>query len=120
MPITPDARTIGVHFACHARAQNMGPKALEMLRLIPDAKPMLTERCSGHGGKWGIFKDNFDRAVKVGKPTARNLVKEAPDVIVSECPLAGPHLRQVIAETGGPVPDRIGHPIEVIAQAHGL
>ena len=120
MPIEPDARTIGVHFACHARAQNMGPKALEMLRLIPDAKPHLTERCSGHGGKWGIFKDNFDRAVKVGKPAARNLVKENPDIIVSECPLAGPHLRQVIAANGGAAPDRIGHPIEVIAQAYGL
>jgi len=27
-------------------------KALVMLRLIPEAKPQLTERCSGHGGKW--------------------------------------------------------------------
>ena len=50
-PIDELPATIGVHFACHARAQNMGPKALEMLRLIPQAKPMLTERCSGHGGK---------------------------------------------------------------------
>ena len=24
-----------VHLACHARAQNMGPKAAELLRLIP-------------------------------------------------------------------------------------
>src|SRR5205085_8524350 len=52
-PIPPLPKTIAVHFACHARAQNMGPKAMEMLRLIPDAKPQLTERCSGHGGKWG-------------------------------------------------------------------
>ena len=51
VPVEAMPATIGVHFACHARAQNMGPKALEMLRLIPQAKPMLTERCSGHGGK---------------------------------------------------------------------
>ena len=119
-PITPMAKTIGVHFACHARAQNMGPKAMEMLRLIPEARPQLTERCSGHGGKWGIFKGNFDRAGKVGKPTARNLVKGDPDVIVSECPLAGPHLKQVIAANGQQPPARIGHPIEVLAQAYGL
>ena len=119
-PISPMAKTIGVHFACHARAQNMGPKAMEMLRLIPEAQPKLTERCSGHGGKWGIFKDNFDRAIKVGKPAARNLVKDNPDVIVSECPLAGPHLRQVIAANGQEPPRRIGHPIEVMAQAYGL
>ena len=119
-PIQPLEKRIAVHFACHARAQNMGPKAMEMLRLIPGAKPALTDRCSGHGGKWGIFKQNFDRAVKVGKPTARNLMKEQPDLIVSECPLAGPHLRQVIAANGAEPPARIGHPIEVLAQAYGL
>lgn len=119
-PIKPMAKSIAVHFACHARAQNMGPKAMEMLRLIPEAKPALTERCSGHGGKWGIFKENFDRAVKVGKPAARNLMKDQPDLVVSECPLAGPHLKQVIAANGAEPPARIGHPIEVLAQAYGL
>lgn len=113
-------RSIAVHFACHARAQNMGPKAMEMLRLIPEAKPRLTERCSGHGGKWGIFAENFDRALKIGRPTGRALVKDDPDMIVSECPLAGPHLRQVIEAGGGEPPARIGHPIEVMAMAYGL
>lgn len=119
-PIAAMPQSIAVHFACHARAQNMGPKAMEMLRLIPEAKPQLTERCSGHGGKWGIFTENFDRAVKIGKPAARNLVKGEPDIMVSECPLAGPHLRQVIAANGGDPPDRIGHPIEVMARAYRL
>ena len=119
-PIGEMPASIGVHFACHARAQNMGPKALEMLRLIPGAASHLTERCSGHGGKWGIFKANFDRALKIGKPTARNLMKTEPDIIVSECPLAGPHLKQVIAAGGSTPPDRIGHPIELLAKAYGL
>jgi glycerol-3-phosphate dehydrogenase subunit C len=112
--------SIGVHFACHARAQNMGPKAMEMLKLIPGAKPALTERCSGHGGKWGIFKENFETAIKVGKPAARALAKTNPDIIVSECPLAGPHLKQVMEANGAEkIPERIGHPIEVLAKAYG-
>jgi glycerol-3-phosphate dehydrogenase subunit C len=119
-PIEAMPKSIGVHFACHARAQNMGPKAMEMLKLIPEAKPALTERCSGHGGKWGLFKQNFDRALKVGKTAGKNLVKDNPDIVVSECPLAGPHLRQVIAANGTEPPARIGHPIEVMAQAYGL
>jgi glycerol-3-phosphate dehydrogenase subunit C len=121
MPIEELPATIGVHFACHARAQNMGPKAMEMLRLIPGANPQLTERCSGHGGKWGIFKENFDTAVKVGKPAARNIAKSNPDMVVSECPLAGPHLRQIMEVNGTEnVPERIGHPIEVMAKAYGF
>jgi glycerol-3-phosphate dehydrogenase subunit C len=119
-PIEAMPQTIAVHFACHARAQNMGPKAMEMLRLIPEANPQLTERCSGHGGKWGVFKGNFERGIKVGRPAARNLMKSDPDIVVSECPLAGPHLRQVIAANGSDPPERIGHPIEVVARAYGL
>jgi glycerol-3-phosphate dehydrogenase subunit C len=119
-PVPEMPSAIAVHFACHARAQNMGAKAMEMLRLIPGAQPQLTERCSGHGGKWGIFRENFDRALRVGRTAGRNLVKGDPDLIVSECPLAGPHLRQVIAANGGEPPARIGHPIEVVARAYGF
>ena len=50
---------VTVHIACHARAQNMGQKGAEMLRLIPDTEINVIERCSGHGGSWGIMKENF-------------------------------------------------------------
>ncbi|MEQ1510159.1 MAG: heterodisulfide reductase-related iron-sulfur binding cluster [Sphingopyxis sp.] len=133
MPLSAMQVKIGVHFACHARAQNMGPKALEMLRLIPGATPELTDRCSGHGGKWGIMAENFDTAVKIGRPAARSLMKSNPDYVVSECPLAGPHLGQVMALSGmDNVPSRdglplgktmnkrLGHPIELIALAYGF
>ena len=121
VPIEPMDAKIGIHFACHSRAQNMGPKAMQMLKLIPEAKPTITERCSGHGGKWGIFKENFDKAVKVGRPAARAVAKGDPDYMVSECPLAGPHLKQIM-ESGGQanVPERIGHPIELLAKAYGF
>jgi glycerol-3-phosphate dehydrogenase subunit C len=121
MPIEAMPSAIAVHFACHARAQNMGPKAVEMLKLIPEARPQVVEKCSGHGGKWGIFKDNFDTAIKVGKSAARLIEKQKPDYVVSECPLAGPHLKQVLAAVGSEnIPERIGHPIEVMAKAYGL
>jgi glycerol-3-phosphate dehydrogenase subunit C len=120
-PIEPMDSKIGVHFACHSRAQNMGPQAMEMLKLIPDAKPTLTERCSGHGGKWGIFKENFDTAIKVGRPAAKGVMKNDPDFVVSECPLAGPHLQQIMElSNSDKVPERVGHPIEILAKAYGF
>ena len=94
---------------------------MEMLKLIPEAKPKLTERCSGHGGKWGIFKENFDVAVKVGRPAAKAMAQDDPDYMVSECPLAGTHLKQVMELSGvEKVPDRVGHPIEIMAKAYGF
>jgi glycerol-3-phosphate dehydrogenase subunit C len=41
--------------------------------------------------------------------------------VVSECPLAGPHLKQVMELSGvETVPERVGHPIEVMAKAYGF
>ena len=66
---------VSVHLACHARAQNMGAKAAEMLRLVPKTRVAVIERCSGHGGIWGARTENFETAVKVGKPAAQAALK---------------------------------------------
>ena len=62
---------VTVHISCHSRAQNIGQKANELLKLIPELKVDVIERCSGHGGSWGVKEGNFDLALKVGKPVAR-------------------------------------------------
>src|SRR3546814_20179905 len=62
---------VALHLACHARAQNMGAKAAEMMRLLPDADLAVIARCSGHGGSWGVMQGNFETAIKVGRPVAR-------------------------------------------------
>ncbi len=114
---------VTVHIACHARAQNMGQKANEMLRLIPDTKIHVIERCSGHGGSWGIMRDNFDVALKVGKPVARQAVKNASHYVVSECPLAAEHILQGMERLNGKgsdLPSRTFSPIELVAQSYGL
>jgi len=112
---------VTLHIACHARAQNMGQKAAEMLRLIPDIDLAVIERCSGHGGSWGVMKENFDTAIKVGKTTARRAVSNEKKYIASECPLAGVHILQGMEMQEAPqVPEKAPHPIELFAQAYGL
>jgi glycerol-3-phosphate dehydrogenase subunit C len=120
--MTPLDGGVTVHLACHARAQNMGQKATEMLRLLPETKMTVIERCSGHGGFWGVLKENFETAVKVGKPVARQALKTATRFVSSECPLAGMHIVQGMEiETGtGTVPQRQLHPIELVARAYGI
>jgi glycerol-3-phosphate dehydrogenase subunit C len=111
---------VTLHVACHARAQNMGQKGAELLRLIPEPDLAVVERCSGHGGAWGVKKGNFEIAMKVGKPVARQVAKNDKRFVASECPLAGMHIVQgVEAIEGATVPDRI-HPVELLAQAYGL
>lgn len=113
---------VTLQIACHARAQNMGQKAAEMLRLVPDTKIAVIERCSGHGGSWGVFEENFDTAVKVGKPVARQALKNAARFVSSECPLAALHIAQGMEiETSGAAPPYPPmHPIELLARAYGI
>jgi glycerol-3-phosphate dehydrogenase subunit C len=112
---------VTAHMACHARAQNMGPKSAEMMRLIPDIKLDVVERCSGHGGTFGVMKETFDVAMKVGKTAARNVAKTGNKYVTSDCPLAGKHLVhevEVLGET--PQLPQANHPIEIMARAWGL
>jgi glycerol-3-phosphate dehydrogenase subunit C len=113
---------ITLHLACHARAQNMGQKAAEMLRLLPDADIAVIERCSGHGGSWGVLKENFETALKVGKPVARQAAKNDKAFVASECPLAAAHILQGMAALDGEAktPGETFHPIELLARAYGL
>ena len=129
--LKPLAGSVALHLACHARAQNMGAKAAEMLKLLPEANDItIIERCSGHGGSWGIKKDNFDVALKVGKPVARKaaevmaqgVAKQKTAFIASECPLAAAHIVQGVERLGGDAkaPARAYNPIEIFAMSYGL
>jgi glycerol-3-phosphate dehydrogenase subunit C len=117
--LAPVEGGVAVHMACHARAQNMGPKAAEMLRLIPDTKVDVIERCSGHGGTFGVMKATRPMAVKVAKPAARAVKQAGAAALCSDCPLACKHLVQVL-EDGGDAAPPPKHPIEVFAEALGV
>ena len=110
--LTPLPEGVTVHLACHARAQNMGPKAAEMLKLIPGTPVDVIERCSGHGGTFGVVKPTHDVGVKVGKPVFRAADKQQRGHIVSDCPLAALHIFNH-TETPAREPE---HPIQIIAQ----
>jgi glycerol-3-phosphate dehydrogenase subunit C len=120
--LTAPAGGVTLHNACHARAQNMGAVSAQMLRLIPGAKVDLVERCSGHGGTFGVMKETRPMAVKWGKPTAKQVASKANDTLCSDCPLACKHLGQMVeaALPDGAAAPRQAHPIEVFAQAYGL
>jgi glycerol-3-phosphate dehydrogenase subunit C len=123
----PLGRAVTLHMACHARAQNMGQKAAEMLRLVPDADISVIERCSGHGGSWGVLKGNFEVALKIGAPVARHAAMYSMEsqggtpYVTSECPLAGAHIVQSMEKLGAkPEGNSAPHPIELFARAYGI
>jgi glycerol-3-phosphate dehydrogenase subunit C len=127
--LQPAPGAVALHVACHARAQNMGAKAAEMLKLMPQPDVTVIERCSGHGGSWGVKKDFFEVALKVGKPVARKALevmqaaqeKQKPAFVASECPLAAVHIAQGVERLGAAGgPPQSWHPVEIFAMGYGI
>ena len=123
--LKPLPEGVTVHLACHARAQNMGPKAVEMLRLIPETPVDVIERCSGHGGTFGVVQPTHAVAVKVGRPVFRTAAQQNRGHIVSDCPLAAQHIvgnvQEAAQKDGKTAPVKTPeHPIQILARAYGL
>ena len=110
---------VTVHHACHARAQNMGIKARDMLKLIPNIKIDVVEKCAGHGGTFGVMKETHNLALKVAKPTVKQIKNKNNKYMASDCPLAGKHLEQLKLDTKISNDEAL-HPIELLAKAYKL
>ena len=74
------------------------------------------------------MKENFDVALKVGKPVAKQAVKamqqsaakDRKRYIASECPLAGEHIMQGVEREDGSLEiAHAPHPIKLFAKAYG-
>ena len=96
---------------CHLRVQEMGFKSRDLLRLVPGTTVELLERCTGMDGTWGFKREFFDESQKVARPLLRELEAAAPDVVVSDCPLAGLQIEQARGR-------RVYHPVEALLAAY--
>jgi Fe-S oxidoreductase len=117
------ARALGkvsYHIPCHARVQNMGQKTRETLEWIPDTSVNTVERCSGHDGTWGVKREFFDDAMKIGRPVFRRMEEFEPDYITSDCPIAARRIEEGIAQAGGERNPRKAHPLTLLRIAYGI
>mgnify|MGYP001163727069 CR=1 FL=1 len=116
----PLGRNITLHSSCHSRAQNIGPKSAQILKLIPGTSTVNVERCSGHGGTWGIKKKWNKTARKIGNGAARQIFKEENSIVASTCPLAALHLKDINEDKKiRSYDEKIYHPIELISKSYG-
>ncbi|HIC97505.1 MAG TPA: Fe-S oxidoreductase [Aquificaceae bacterium] len=103
---------VAYHIPCHLKSLNVGYKGVALLRLIPETKVRIVDRCSGHDGTFGVKKDTFDHAYKVGSRLFEELKSGEEETYVSDCPLAS---NMIELGTGR----RPLHPLEVLLRAYG-
>jgi glycerol-3-phosphate dehydrogenase subunit C len=113
---------VSYHIPCHGRVQKIGRKTEEVFKLIGQTVPLqlnTVERCSGHAGTYGVKTAYHPVAMKIGKPVFKAMAKDEPDVIASDCALAGHHIAQGMAEAGTPA-KALQHPLSLVRRAYGL
>jgi Fe-S oxidoreductase len=109
----PAAGAIGkvaYHVACHNRVQNFGYRGRDLLKWA-GGDVTLVDRCCGMDGTWGMKKEFFDESLKIADVAARKVEAAEPDLVSSDCPLAGLQLRQ---KTGR----RSFHPVRILKAAY--
>jgi glycerol-3-phosphate dehydrogenase subunit C len=104
--------TTTYHAPCHLRAQNIGLKSRDLIKLT-GTKITLVAECSAIDGTWGLREENYDIARKVASKMAADMERAGSDQISGDCTLAN---GGITLETGqAPV-----HPLSLVARAYNI
>jgi len=104
--------TITYHAPCHLRAQNIGFKSRDLMKLT-GAKVKLVQQCSGIDGMWGLRAGNEEISVPIAEKLAELIDKADGDTVAGDCHLAN---TAIVEQTG----HESRHPLQIIARAYGI
>ncbi len=106
--------TVPYHAPCQLKAQGMGQPAMEVLKLIPGVVPVESGvTCCGMAGTYGLKKEKYAIAQKVGAPLFDMVQQTNKDLALCDTETC----RWQIAKGSGV---RTEHPIHLVHQAYGL
>jgi glycerol-3-phosphate dehydrogenase subunit C len=102
---------VSYHAPCHLRAQHVGFKGRDLIKLIPGVEAHSVLECCGHDGTHSMKVEGFDQSVRVGQKAFDEMKTPASDVWVTECPLAAIAFQQHAGK-------KPMHPMSVLARAY--
>ncbi len=103
--------SVAYHAPCHLRAQAVGFKGRDLLRLIPGVQPQAVMECCGHDGTYAMKVEGFEASQKVGERAFAGMRQPQAEVWATECPLAALQFQQHAGKK--PL-----HPMSILARAY--
>jgi len=103
---------VAYHAPCHLRAQNVGFRARDLLRLA-GAEVTLVDACSGVDGTWGMQARFHDESMKVAAGLLDRIEAARPDEIATDCPLAALRIEEALGR-------KAVHPVVLLHRAYGM
>jgi glycerol-3-phosphate dehydrogenase subunit C len=104
--------SITYHSPCHLRAQDIGLKSRDLMKLT-GANVKEVQQCSGIDGLWGLRAENAHVSLPIAEKLATMITEANSDIVAGDCHLAN----TAICEQTGNQPV---HPLQVIARAYGF
>ncbi|MBW2313540.1 MAG: Fe-S oxidoreductase [Deltaproteobacteria bacterium] len=103
---------VAYHAPCHLRAQNLGFRSRDVLKLVAD-EVVLIDACSGVDGTWGMQARFHEESMKVARRLLSEVEAAAPDHVATDCPLSALRIEE---GTGR----KAVHPIVLLRAAYGM
>ena len=106
--------TVTYHAPCQQQGHGIGKPALDLLALVPELRVIENDAtCCGVAGTYGLKREKFDIAMKVGAGLFGQIADAGPDLAVCDSETCRWHIEKATGvETV--------HPIEILHRAAGL
>ncbi len=109
----PVPLTVAYHAPCQQQNQLIGKPVLEVLAGIPGLRLVeIDQVCCGVAGTYGLKREKYDIAMRVGEPLFSDLAEAVPDLVACDSETCR---WQIAQATGLPVV----HPLEILYRAYG-
>ncbi len=106
--------TVTYHAPCQQQGHGIGKPALDLLALVPELRTIeLDATCCGIAGTYGLKREKYDIAMKVGAGLFAQIADAAPERAVCDSETCRWQIEQA---TGV----RTVHPVEMLHRASGL
>jgi glycerol-3-phosphate dehydrogenase subunit C len=103
---------VAYHAPCHLRAQNIGFRSRDLLKLAAD-EVELVDACSGVDGTWGMQARFHEESMKVARKLLDRLDAAAPDHLATDCPLSALRIEEGLGR-------KAVHPVVLLRHAYGI
>lgn len=103
--------SVAYHAPCHLRAQAVGFKGRDLLRMIPGVQPHAVLECCGHDGTYAMKVEGYEASQRVGARAFSDMRAAGGEVWATECPLAAIQFQQHAGRK--PL-----HPMSILARAY--